>query len=209
MTNPPTLRAEDQLAFDELAEQVALGEGFQLLFVLAGSVEVHRLAERVRDASAALRSEELDYLVLDPYIGLGSTSLTLEHLHRWVLQPLLRSNLLHEARNPLVVIDMSSFRVLDSDREVWRQFLTFVNRQRNELMQAFRGTLVLVMEEDFAVEFAGVAPDLWSVRSGIARFDRKADFGDGLAEPRGVFAEQLRLRREVLQRGYTPERLRA
>lgn len=196
--------------FDELVRQVALGQGFQLLVVIAPpDTNPYWLAERVSLEVEALRGQAQDTLVLDPQLTtrLGR-SLTAESLIAQVLAPLFDHTGLQQATDPLVVVDATGGQMTElsmSERRAWEQFLGVVNLRRNWLIQAFSGTLLWQMDHAFMAMFSEAAPDLWSVRSGVISLTERGGSPSGA---RGSLAAESEIRRRLVSSQEDPAALR-
>jgi hypothetical protein len=116
-------------------------------------------------------------VVIDPYLGHASGQRPIEGkvlLHQ-VLEPLFSWRDRGSPGHSVVIVDATGL-ALSVERERrhpgWTLFFRRLNERRNGLMRRFPGTLVLAMPD--VAPFATLAPDTWSVRSGVVRLDAEA-----------------------------------
>lgn len=110
-----------------------------------------------------VRGAPVEVVRLEPYAEKTTDAPLTRELLETVLVPLLAAPPERQRHGTIHVVDAS--RASSSDDDTWARFFAAWNEKRN-LLQRFKGEVVVVLPPALALVFATDAPDVWSIRSG-------------------------------------------
>ena len=151
-----------------LAGFLTLGQGFDLFLLISpGPEETARFAHEL----VAHLGEPWSVVRLDPYEDPEGRipAVSHERLVERVGQPLVEGRAPGAGEKRVVLVDATDAR--PQDQRTWDLFFAWLSRNRNLIARRLGCPLLLALNRRQYVEFAGMAPDLWSIRSEVVELE--------------------------------------
>lgn len=155
-----------------LLRALALSQRFHLYIAQCASPRAaDRLIDALETELPALRGAPVRVVRLDPYAGQTTDAPLTTELFDTILIPLLAAPEELRKHGTIHVVDAS--RATSSDDDSWARLFASWNEKRN-LLQQFKGEVVVLLPRSLSLVFATDAPDVWSIRSGEYEIGERA-----------------------------------
>lgn len=172
----------------QLLKALDLSKGFNFYLALCNAPRLAETALQILERHLNSDRGSLRHVVrLDPYRvdARLEEAVSEEVLGSTVLKRLVEPRPEDATPGAIHVVDAS--RAIQSDDGVWKKLFERMNEQRNTIMEALGGALVMVLPPRLEDDLEATAPDWWSIRSSDYDLTGRADVGGGFqreVEPR-------------------------